>query len=43
MFPFTRTVLVFLIAGLLFFAPLSASILGSLMHPAETGLLIPSD
>jgi hypothetical protein len=43
MFPFTRTVLVFLIAGLLFFAPLSASILGSLMHPAETGLLIPSN
>src|SRR5882762_5369530 len=26
-----------------FLAPLSASILGSLMHPAETGLLIPSD
>src|SRR2546426_6627090 len=25
-----------------FLAPLSASILGSLMHPAETGLLIPS-
>jgi hypothetical protein len=43
MFPFTRTVLVFFIAGLLFFAPTSASILGSLMHPAETGLLIPSD
>src|SRR5882724_669811 len=26
-----------------FLAPSSASILGSLMHPAETGLLIPSD
>src|SRR5271169_2878375 len=39
MFPFTRTVLIFFIAGLLFFAPSSASILGSLMHPAETGLL----
>jgi hypothetical protein len=43
MFPLTRTVLVFFTAGLLFFAPSSASILGSLSHPAETGLLIPSD
>jgi hypothetical protein len=32
----------FFTAGLLFFAPSSASILGSLSHPAETGLLIPS-
>src|SRR2546430_3223902 len=41
MFPFTRTVLVFFIAGLLFCA-LSTSNIGSVSHPAETGLLIPS-
>src|SRR6267378_8665648 len=42
MFPFTRTVLVFFIAGLLFCA-LSTSNIGSVSHPVETGLLIPSD
>jgi hypothetical protein len=42
MFPFTRTVLVFFIAGLLFYCALSASIIGSVSHPAETGLLISS-
>src|SRR5256885_4345939 len=42
MFPFTRTVQVFFIAGLLFCA-LSTSNIGSVSHPAETGLLIPSD
>src|SRR5271170_4561187 len=42
MFPFTRTVLIFFIVGLLFLCASSASNLGSVPHPAETGLLIPS-
>jgi hypothetical protein len=33
-FPFTRTVLVFFIAGLLFYCASSASIIGSVSHPA---------
>jgi hypothetical protein len=36
-------VLVFFIAGLLFLCALSTPILGSVSHPAETGLLISSD
>jgi hypothetical protein len=37
------TVLIFFIAGLLYLCATSALILGSVSHPAETGLLIPSD
>jgi hypothetical protein len=42
MFPFTRTVLVFFIAGLLFFAPRARLSLGAYRIPRETGPLIPS-
>jgi hypothetical protein len=42
MFPFTRIVLVFFIAGLLFFVPRARRTLGAYSIPLETGLLIPS-
>src|SRR5262249_33097841 len=42
MFPFTRTVLVFFIAGLLFIAPRARRTLGAYRIPRETGLLISS-
>src|SRR5438445_13148504 len=41
MFPFTRTVLVFFIAGLLFIVPRARRTLGAYRIPRETGLLIP--
>jgi hypothetical protein len=43
MFPFTRIVLVFFIAGLLFFVPRARRTLGAYRIPLETGLLIPSE
>jgi hypothetical protein len=36
-------VLIFRIAGLLILCALSTSMIGSVSHPVETGLLIPSD
>src|SRR5260221_385349 len=42
MFPFTRTVLIFFIAGLLFIVPRARRTLGAYRIPRETGLLIPS-
>ncbi|PYT66339.1 MAG: hypothetical protein DMG39_27045 [Acidobacteria bacterium] len=42
MFPFTRTVLIFFIAGLLFYCALSASIIGNVSHPAKTWKSKPS-
>src|SRR5882762_241985 len=43
MFPITRTVLVFFIAGLLFLAPRARRTLGAYRIPRETGLLISSE
>jgi hypothetical protein len=42
MFPFTRTVLIFFIAGLLFIVPRARRTLGAYRIPRETGLLISS-
>src|SRR6202162_2376684 len=42
-FLFVATVLFFLISRSPLHCALSASIIGSVSHPAETGLLIPSD
>src|SRR5260221_314168 len=42
MFPFTRTVLIFFIAGLLFIVLRARRTLGAYRIPRETGLLIPS-
>jgi hypothetical protein len=39
MFPFTRTVLIFFIAGLLFIVPRARRTLGAYRIPRETGLL----
>ena len=41
-FQLVRIVLIFCIAGLLFLCASSTSNIGSVSHPAETGLLIPS-
>src|SRR5260370_28698534 len=40
MFPFTRTVLIFFIAGLLFIVPRARRTLGAYRIPRETGLLM---
>src|SRR5215813_341729 len=43
LFPLCRMMLIFCIAGLLFCVPQARRTIGSVTHPAETGLLIPSE